>query len=290
MLASPSLCSTKAQTPQDYSQPDIRTGHHLDNAAKLELLIYRAQDWAVAATVITTCINDMSAKNSTDMSEMMLSFVPREPAILQPLRTGLMQIDLHRTLVDELIEAYDLISDGGNLISAYAQDAREIGYERASVIHKEVLKKQWRLACAALNNINTGLINEVANAIHLIYSENWRDLQPLLITAKDGGTPCLVDGKLYYPDLPQRRRGTRVGLLQACEVAFGARTISAFARDISESGIGMERCQVLPIGTPVNVKLALGRQLSGHVVWGHSNMMGISLSQHLHPSDPLLFG
>jgi PilZ domain-containing protein len=290
MLESSDTLNFEIETGFQTSKIDLSNGVVVNNTAKLEALVAEAHYWATAATIITSCTNDMVSKDAADLSQIMLKFVPHEPAILEPLRKGLMDIELSEDMVQSLTETFDLVSSGGDLIAAYADEAEQIGYLAASVIHGDVLMRQWRLICSELNDMLTEIMPDVANEIPPIYSENWRQLQPLLIEAKGGGTPCISNGQLFHPDLPQRRRSSRVGILQACEVKSDGKSFKAFARDISEGGIGLERCPALPVGTLINIKLALGRHLYGHVVWSRANMMGVALFKQLHPNDPLLFG
>ncbi|MGH1419225.1 MAG: PilZ domain-containing protein [Hyphomicrobiaceae bacterium] len=262
----------------------------VDDAAILEALVSESHHWATAATIITSCINYMSSDKAADLSPMMQAFIPHEAAILEPFRNGLLEIELNSSLVDSLLDTYSLISAGGDLIAAYAKESEEMGYQRAHVIHRETLVHHWYMICSELCEILDDVMPLVAHRIPEIYTDNWVQLRPLVISTTTGATPCIVDHKLVYPDIPQRRRSTRVGLLQRCEVHCDGVSFNAFAKDISETGIGIERCRALELGKTINVKLAGGRHLFGHVVWSHSNKAGISLALPLHPSDPLLFG
>ncbi len=262
----------------------------VNNPAKLEALIAESHHWATAATIITSCINDMLAKNAADLSQMMPTLVPREAAFLEPLRTGLMEIELHHTLIGALLDSFALMSAGGDLIAAYAAEAKLVGNKTASVIHRDALTNHWRMICVDLHETLTDVMPEVKDRLPDIYFNNWQQLRLLLIETKNGGTPCIEDGTLYYPDLPQRRRSSRVGLLQRCEARCEGESFKAFAKDISQGGLGLEHCRPLPVGKTVDVELAHGRRLFGRVAWAHSNMVGVSLSTPLHPNDPLLFG
>ena len=101
--------------------------------------------------------------------------------------------------------------------------------------------------------------------------------------------PCLdARGQPYLPPLPQRRRSLRRSLGQNCRILYRKAILSAFAKDISDGGIGLLRVPFLQNDDLVTVELDNGRQFKGSVVWCRDEAAGVRFERPLTASDPLL--
>lgn len=88
--------------------------------------------------------------------------------------------------------------------------------------------------------------------------------------------PCLDErGLPYLPELPQRRRERTIPLLENCFVATQFETFSAYARETSAGGIGLERVNELDVGGVVRGHLPIGRVFEGDAAWARKGSAGV---------------
>ena len=122
-----------------------------------------------------------------------------------------------------------------------------------------------------------------------LYCDHAVALGALLLSAEREEMPCLDErGQPYLPSLPQRRRSSRRSLGQNCRVLYRKAILSAFVKDISDSGMGLLRVPFLQSDDVVTVELTSGRQFRGVVVWCRDEAAGLRFERPLPPSDPLL--
>jgi len=77
-------------------------------------------------------------------------------------------------------------------------------------------------------------------------------------------------------------------ILENCLVKTDRQTFSAYARDVSTGGLGLERVPKLPPGKRLTIKLPTGRLFTGRVRWYKNACAGIEFDTPLNLQDPLL--
>ena len=179
--------------------------------------------------------------------------------------------------------------EGRQALEWYAAEAGVLGAGRAMIVHRHNLKRAWQHACRqavfALHEIEEATVLALPD----LYLQNNRVLSGLLNSAANGFKPCISqDNELIMPPLPQQRRWPRQSLLQNCVVTFGGKSRSAFVRDVSAGGLGLDRMPTVLPGQLISVELESGRMLTGTIAWCQDRSAGMTFGKALLPSDPLI--
>ena len=113
-------------------------------------------------------------------------------------------------------------------------------------------------------------------------------LDDMLIAARDGGAPCVIEGRPVMPSWAERRHHAR--MLVNMDAAVRSQGVSRGVRviDISRSGVGLDRADGLQVDEIVMITLAIGRRLVGKVAWVKGTRAGVMLSSQLETDDPLI--
>ena len=94
----------------------------------------------------------------------------------------------------------------------------------------------------------------------------------------------------FYPTCRNGEKAARRSLLQQCVLRHRGKTATVIAKDISTTGLGLERTPELKKNELVQVELTGGRRLIGAIVWASGTSAGVKLGKPLPPNDPLLGG
>lgn len=174
-------------------------------------------------------------------------------------------------------------------LRVYGSDYQKLGAERSIITNGQSLSRSCRRACHDALRVVRQLEIEIAGRLSDLYCDHARALSQLLIAAEAGTAPCLdTAGQPYLLQLPQRRRSLRMGLSQSCLVSFRHVTHAAFAEDISDGGIGLQRAGFLTVDDNVCVQLSSGRRFGGLVVWSSGQAAGVRFHQRLAENDAIL--
>ena len=242
------------------------------------------------SAIIASCIHG-SAQGGRRLDRATIDrFLPHEPAVLLSLtRRSLLDIE-PMSETQAVIDAFFVsLRTLRRAIETYFFDASEIGAERAQIIHTRALVMAANRGCHEALRAVHALEIETPGRLPELYCDHAHALAALLISTERGGTPCLDEGGApYLPRLPQRRRSTRRTLGQNCRLLYRKAILSAFAKDVSEGGIGLLRVPFLRIDDVVTVELASGRQFQGCVAWSRGEAAGVRFNLALTGSDPLL--
>lgn len=255
-----------------------------------EALVCETHHAAAMTAVLTSCIDGALHHRSAISPFELKRFVPVEPVNLLALSRR------HSLDVEPLVETQALMDDFFLTLRVltedlhrYAFDFHKLGAERAMISNGQTLSRSARRACHDALRLVRQLELETAGRLSALYCDQAKALSQLLIAAEAGTAPCLDNaGRPCHPVLPQRRRSVRRGLSQNCQVGFRHAAYAAFAKDISDGGLGLQRVGFLTLDDVVSVHLESGRRFAGRVVWSSGEMAGVRFHQRLASSDPIL--
>lgn len=257
----------------------------LDGVALLEAIVCETQTQALHAIVVASGISALRLKRPVRNPQSLKNFLPRET-----------------TVVGELLRSHD---EAGLTARAAAQlrdmfaalDAARAGADRffagggQESEHAATLTAQWSHLCDQVAGGLKGLSSETAGRLPDYYADNSATLLKMLGSAAGGAQPCIdAAGDIVLPDLPQRRRAARRSLLQQATLRYRGKNAPVIAKDISETGLGLDRVPELKLEELVQIEMTGGRRLMGMVVWIKGVTAGIRLGKPLPPNDPLLGG
>jgi PilZ domain len=279
------LQTVAADQPLAFENGQPRVGQPL-----FEALVCETHHAAAMTAVLASCIDGAIAGRTLLNPFELKRFVPVEPANLLSLsRRRLLDVEpLIETLtvLDDFFLSLRMLNDDLRL---YSSDFQKLGTERAIIINGQILSRSARAACHDALRVVRQLEIETAGRLSDRYCDHARALSQLLVAAEGGEFPCLdATGQAYLPELPQRRRSLRRGLGQTCRVSFRHVTHAAFAKDISDGGIGLQRAGFLTLDDDVIVQLMSGRRFAGRVVWSSGETAGVRFHQRLAGNDPIL--
>jgi hypothetical protein len=175
------------------------------------------------------------------------------------------------------------------LVSAYCDDAEQWGGEQAAFLHLKHLSAGWhrvsQLAFAAVSTLDA----DIERCLSTRYAQNTSVLKQLLVDVLGGGRPCLdANGQPYIPELPQRRPAPRRVIDKPCVVEHQGKTVRAIVKDISSSGLGLERVSEMAPHKVALIEFEDGRCIAGVVIWCNGPSAGIKFDAPLNPTDALL--
>ena len=260
------------------------------NTPLFEALVCETHHAAAMTAIVASCING-SVQGRAPLDRATLDrFLPHEPAVLLSLtRRSLLDIEpLSET--QDVVDAYFVALRAlRRAIETHFFDCSEIGAGRAHVINATRLVFGAKQACHEGLRAVRALEIETPGRLPELYCDHAKALSALLVEAERGGQPCLdARNEPYFPQLPQRRRSTRRTLGQNCRLLYRNAILSAFAKDVSEGGLGLLRVPFLRSDDAVTVELETGRRFKGTVAWIRGESAGVQFDRPLSSSDPIL--
>ena len=272
---------TETPAPGDADAP----ASSLDGVALLEAIVCETQTQALHAVVVASGINALRLKKPVKSPQSLKNFLPRDTAVVAELlrahdeagltaRAAVHLRDMFAALAAARAEAERFFADGG----------------RESE-HAAALSGQWSHLCDQVADGVKTLAAETAGRLPDYYASNFATLAKLLASIAGGAQPCVdATGDIALPDLPQRRRSSRRSLLQQVTLRYRGKNAPVIAKDISATGLGLDRVPELKLEELVQIEMTGGRRLMGMVVWIKGATAGIRLGKPLPPNDPLLGG
>ena len=184
---------------------------------------------------------------------------------------------------------FGTLGAGHRQLQGFGADVEHFGLEVAAVFHLKPLSTSWCSICKLALKAIVAIDPELQRCLPDRYHQNTLVLAKLLRSAIDGGEPCIdASGRVFLPDLPQRRPSIRRNVHTPCVLEHHGQTSRALIRDISTGGLGLERADPLVPEKVVIIELPSGRWLAGTVVWSKGASAGVKFDGPLEPTDPLL--
>ncbi len=285
-----SRLSGKAEMTELDSEPPL-DGAADSSGSIFEAIVYELHSAALLTAAIASAVNALRQPTAQRSEEKLKPYVPQEPAIVTAFRNQMIESEPDGNTAGVISDFFYDLAPATIILERYFVDARQIGDERASILHLLSLTNSWRKACRDAMTALQQQHHDVVRKLSAQYAQNFDVLTKLLSEAANGGSPCLdPEGQIRLPDLPQRRRSTRRTLCQPCIIRHNRKTSEAFVRNVSAGGLGLERVPQLVPDSIVLVELPSGRRFAGIVVWCDEAAAGIRFARPLLPNDPLLLG
>lgn len=256
----------------------------LDGVALLEAIVCETQTQAIHAVVVASGLNALRFKRPIKNIQAIKNFVPRETTVVSELLRSHEEAGLGARAAVQLRDMFAAVA------------AARIGAERFFAAggpesERAVMAQQWSGVCDQVAEGLKGLAAETAGRLPDYYADNSATLAKMLSSVAGGAQPCIdASGDVVLPDLPQRRRAARRSLLQQVTLRHRGKNTPVIAKDISATGLGLDRVPELKLEELVQIEMTGGRRLMGMVVWIKGVTAGIRLGKPLPPNDPLLGG
>jgi hypothetical protein len=265
--------------------PPIRS-----NTPLFEALVCETHHAAAMCVIVASCIHGSAQKRHHLTQTALDRYLPHEPAVLLSLtRQSLLDVEpLSETqaVIDAFFVSLRFLR---RAVESYFFDVSEIGLERAHVLNMRNLVQAANRSCHDALRAVHALEIETPGRLPELYCDHAKVLSALLIRSERGEMPCLDGhGLPFLPVLPQRRRSTRRTLAQSCRLLYRRAIVSAFAKDVSDGGIGLLQVPFLQTDDRVIVELKSGRQFKGSIAWTRGEAAGLRFDEPLGNSDPLL--
>ena len=262
----------------------------LDGIGLLEAIVCETQTEALYAVVVGSGINALRHKNSVKNPQSIKNFLPRESAVMGELLRSHEDAGLSSGVMLRLREVFGgLAAARGGAARFFA--AAKLAGSHAAAIDPSSFAAHWSGLCEQTIETLRALDTETIGRVPDYYLENSSTLMKMLASVAAGGQPCIdAAGEIVLPDLPQRRRTARRSLLQQVTLRHRGKNTLVIAKDISATGLGLDRVPELQLEELVQIEMTGGRRLMGMVVWIKGVTAGIRLGKPLPPNDPLLGG
>ena len=181
----------------------------------------------------------------------------------------------HLAVVEKQVEFICTEIDAQGLGPALTQHGPRLG---------QAARQMSELGLGALN----ALEKITAAALTSYFMRNMVLLRGLLRDVAGGASPLIDrDGRVFLPELPQRRAPVRKLVNLPCVVECKGKETKAVVSNISAGGVGLIGVPNLSPRSVVVVDLA-GRCFSGTAVWVSGSSAGVKFDQPLKDDDALL--
>jgi hypothetical protein len=263
----------------------------LDGAGLLEAIVCETHRFSLHAAVIASGVNALRVKGRLRNPLSLKSFLLNDSAMIGELLRRHEEAGLDAEATSRVLQFFGELSGARATMERFFADADRLGVEPAANAHHVSLFATWTKLCASAGRAVAALDADVRSRLPDYYASNSALLRNLLTKAAAGEQPCLDEsGNPSLPDLPQRRHASRRSLLQQAILRHRGKSSPVIAKDISSTGLGLERVPELKAQELVQIELTCGRRLMGLVMWIRGSSAGIKLGKPLPPNDPLLIG
>ncbi|HVY43931.1 MAG TPA: PilZ domain-containing protein [Hyphomicrobiaceae bacterium] len=264
----------------------------LDGTGLLEAIVCETQTAALHAAVVLSGLNALQAGGRIKGPLALKDFILGQSAVIRELLRAHEEAGLDTDTMVKIHALFDELASARITMERLLADAGRPAAERPANVSYGAAVAEWSRVChRALDAASALESGFESRGLPDYYSKNSRMLERLLTDAIEGRSPCVDDaGQPFLPDMPQRRRSARRSLLQQCSLRYRGKTAPVIAKDISTTGMGIERTPDLKNQELVQIELNGGRRLIGLVVWTKGTTAGVRFGKHLPPNDPLLVG
>lgn len=263
-----------------------------DSPRLQESIVCELDRLATKVAMVTSAANALLRPGVDFGAEVLLEQRPSDRDKLLTLAMVLAQVDGNSAVFERLSQLSGALDEGDAGLSSLAGDIRLIGAERAGVLHRERLARQWQYFSQLTADTLEASKRPLRWNLPRLFWQNASVLNGMLRSAANGFAPCVNSfGNLIEPNLPQQRLWPRYMVLQTCTVMHEGERQPALLRDASVGGLGLDRLQQrFERGTSLFVLTPSGRQFGGHVAWSEPPRAGVMLDHALSEDDPLLKG
>ncbi len=244
---------------------------------------------AVAIAVVTSAANSLADWRTTISPADVARFAPHWRPLSAMMTFSRDTDSLGAALTTALDDFIGQIDEANDALTRYLDDAEVLGEPRAGALHALQMQSGWRRLCGETRNMLIEFDDDLTRGLPELYLQNSRVVCALLTGAASGMRPCLdAEGRLYVPELPQKRRWPRRAVLEPCLVRAGSTCQMSFVRDASCGGLGLDRISGLRRGDVVEVEMGSGRRFQGTIAWAADTTAGVHFDAVLPADDPLI--
>ncbi len=257
----------------------------LDGVTLLEAIVCEMQTEAMHAAVVASGLNALRLKQRVKAPQSLKHFLPRDSAVVGELLRSHEEAGLSGEATARLREVLAALTASRAGAERFLAEGGRDGEQLSA------LSGQWMRLGEQLADALKHLQPEISGGLPDYYAGNSATLVKILTSVAGGAHPCIdTAGDVVLPELTQRRRAARRSLLQQVMLRHRGKNTPVIAKDISATGLGLERVPELKLEELVQIEMTGGRRLMGMVVWIRGAAAGIRLGKPLPPNDPLLGG
>jgi hypothetical protein len=263
----------------------------LDSAGLLEAIVCETHAAALQVAAIASGLNALQGKAPLKNPAELKNFLPSSSAVVGELLRSHEEAGVGDTALLRMKEFFRDLSAARAGIARLFADFDRLGVQQAVSHGNATTFTAWSSLCQRAVGAVSALDADLRDRLPPYYGENSAMLLRILKSASEGQCPCIdKSGNVVLPDMPQRRKAARRSLLQQCVLRHRGKTATVITKDISTTGLGLERTPELKKNDLVQVELTGGRRLIGAIVWASGTSAGVKLGKPLPPNDPLLGG
>jgi hypothetical protein len=254
-----------------------------------EALVAETHQAAMHTAVIASGVNALRRDRMLKTPLALQSFIPQRPSTMEAAPRCWRQLGLVSGTLRTLEDYFATFGHAGGCIEAFCSDVEQWGAEQAAFLHAKQLITTWRQVCQRGLKAIEALHPDMQRCLPARYGQNTSVLRKLLLDVFRGETACLdANGIPFVPELPQRRPAARRNVNLPCIVEHQGQILRAIVKDISSSGLGLEKVPRMAEQKVALVEFENGRCLAGTIVWAKGTTAGIKFDTPLSLSDPLL--
>ena len=269
----------------------FETAPSMADQCLLEAMATELHHMALVTAVAASGVNTFNGRLPLIKLASLTPYAAPDLALIESLSSMALDAMAGRTGLDALSGYLGAVADGRQAFHNCADELHFLGEVRAVVVHRRHLTDCWQQACRQAILALVEVEDVMAGSMPEAFLQNHKVLNGLLYSASQGFKPCVdTANQLFMPPLPQQRRWPRKSVLQTCVVTIGGKKSSAFIRDVSAGGLGLEHMTPVPRGTRLSICMESGRSLAGTIAWSRDKSAGLKFYTPLLPSDPLIRG
>lgn len=278
-----------ADKTQARPKPDAQVQTELYGNALFEALVCEFHGTALQIGGVANVVNTSMQKGQAWMLRSCRNFLPVEAAVTSVALKGWSDIGLSKLSAHAINRIYFNVADARNRTEAVINGLGVGNSPDVPIAKLQQLNVVWRQLAEDCRVAVQDLEIETRWRLNESYTANALVLAKILIDAAKGGSTCIDRmGNVILPTLPQRRREIRYSILQQCTVTVRNVTMTAVARDISRTGIGIACAGDFRLRDNIVIELKNGRRFKGRIVWIKDGKLGIQFDGSLEQSDPFL--
>jgi hypothetical protein len=238
---------------------------------------------------VASCINAIGIGGRQISPQSLVTLMPQISTVMDDATRRQKAVGVQDETFAAVTRFFASLGYAQALVSAYCDDAEQWGGEQAAFLHLKNLSAGWhRVSQLALTAVSS-LDADIERCLPTRYAQNTAVLKQLLVDVLGGGRPCLdANGQPYIPELPQRRPAPRRVIDKPCVVEHQGKTVRAIVKDISSSGLGLERVSEMAPHKVALIEFEDGRCIAGVVIWSNGPSAGTKFDTPLNPADALL--
>ena len=239
---------------------------------------------AVLIGVTTSAINALRRDPSMKIPRHLSAHMPQGPVVYPAAAIADQAIEKSTLVI--LHTLYTVLEYAKSLLNSMVQRSEQ--GESTNRGELDVVANVWCKTCSAALDA----LCEIERVFELgrESTEQLRGeaLVRMLSAARDGGFPCLEDGRTVVPRWAQQRQHRRFLVNESATAFIRGQGRQILVTDVSQGGLGLDGIANLANGQILAIQLLSGRRLVGRAAWNRGTRVGIKFLKDLPEGDPLI--